>query len=307
MAKALSFAICISLIALAALLIAPPRWLFTFAVSPVLCPGAVYAVNTSEPVVALTIDDGPDLRQGKNNSTTRILDILQRHNQQASLTAHATFFLISDALKMREQQNGDRLDPVTARIIAEGHEIGNHMTQDRASILLERFEQEFDRAHQQLLPYTQLPGSHYREVRWFRPGVGWCDYAMIDTVSNYHFAQTDNYPYRSRPGLTNIALGSIWSYDTILGWSQFSQAFIQNNLKPGAIIVLHDGEDRGDRTAQVLEGVLQDLKTTRYKIVSLSELLTLGEPIATQEFPGFIEAIRKFLVVWFEGIRLRLF
>ena len=277
----------------------PPQWLFTRALSPVICPGAVYAMNTPENMVALTIDDGPDPRMGDANSTTKILDVFQHHNQQnPDSPAHATFFLIGNRVTEREALNDNRPDPVTTRIIAEGHEIGNHMAEDSASILLgERFPQEFIATHEHLSTYAKQPGSQYDTVSWFRPGVGICDRAMSDTVAEQN-------EYRSSQGFTNIAVGSVWPYDTILANPGFSKDFIQKNIRPGSIIVLHDGrgsgedegESRGDRTAQVLESLLHDLKD-KYHVVPLSKLLEQGEPVTlSQSLPGPLEAIRVWLL-----------
>ncbi|MBE7383536.1 MAG: polysaccharide deacetylase family protein [Leptolyngbya sp. SIO1E4] len=288
------------IVGLLGLIFNPPQWLFTRVLSPVVCPGAVYAVNTPEKIVALTIDDGPDLRLGDANSTTQILDVLQQHNQQETeFTAHATFFLIGNQVKQRETLNHTPLDAVTARIIQDGHEIGNHMAEDGATILLgDRFFQAFDDTHQRLMAYAQLPESQYAQVRWLRPGVGWCDLPMIRTVSQQE-------TYLSRSGAPNIALGSIWPYDTAQSGAAFSRWFIRHNLRPGAIIILHDSGSWGDRTAQVLEGLLQDLAQRAYTIVPLSQLLERGEPVAlSQGFPQPIEAMRTAIVVGVERIRL---
>lgn len=57
--------------------------------------------------VALTFDDGPDPKW-----TPQILDILRRHG------VHATFFVIG--------KNAENHPSIVRRILAEGHEIGNH-------------------------------------------------------------------------------------------------------------------------------------------------------------------------------------
>ncbi|NER78538.1 MAG: polysaccharide deacetylase family protein [Leptolyngbya sp. SIO1D8] len=283
----------------------PPPWILTRGLAPVICPGAVYAVNTPEKIVALTIDDGPDLRIGSGNSTIQILDVLQQANSNADLgnqtIAHATFFLIGNQVKRRESFNQDRWDIVTARIIKDGHEIGNHMAEDNASILLgDRFSQTFQATHQQLMPYAQLPESQYPQVSWLRPGVGWCDRPMIREVSRQG-------SYLSSDGNANIALGSVWPYDTFQTWPAFSQWFIRHNIRPGSIIVLHDGEQWGDRTAQVLQKLLPDLVKKSYKVVPLSQLLEHGEPVVLSPgFPQPIEAIRRFIVIRLEHLRLRL-
>src|SRR6266508_4594057 len=74
-------------------------------------PGCLYQVPTQRPLVALTIDDGPDPA-----STPLILTELRRHG------ARASFFLITDRL-----QNQTSL---MHNLITENHELNNHFTQD---------------------------------------------------------------------------------------------------------------------------------------------------------------------------------
>ena len=61
-----------------------PRWLLQ--ALPGEYPDVVYYVPTEQPVVALTIDDGPDA-----TATADILDLLAAHD------ARATFFVLTDS------------------------------------------------------------------------------------------------------------------------------------------------------------------------------------------------------------------
>jgi len=63
-------------------------------------------LHTSNPVIALTFDDGP------GNATNAILDVLAQHN------VHATFFVLGN----RVYGNSDTM----VRMANRGHEIGNH-------------------------------------------------------------------------------------------------------------------------------------------------------------------------------------
>jgi peptidoglycan-N-acetylglucosamine deacetylase len=94
-------------IVLAGLLVYWTEPLPIFGVLEALTPGIVYRVETDEPVVALSFDDGPHPVH-----TPQVLDILERHG------ARATFFLIGE----RAQRHPD----LVARIKAAGHEAGNH-------------------------------------------------------------------------------------------------------------------------------------------------------------------------------------
>src|SRR5919112_1018908 len=100
-------------LAIAAALWSAPEWLINQLAR--WHPGCLYRVPTQAPVVALTIDDGPD-----PISTPVILAELRRQG------ARATFFVITERITGQEH--------LVRTMTAEGHELGNHFTRDRASI-----------------------------------------------------------------------------------------------------------------------------------------------------------------------------
>lgn len=212
------------------LLVFQPGWL-----ADRLSKRVTYSVDIRERAVALTIDDGPDPR-----TTADILDVLGQHGSRA------TFFLISERIPGNEA--------VVDRLIAEGHELGNHMTRDQPSILLGRegFERELLAAESAL--------SGFGEVRWLRPGSGWFNAGMLDAAE---------------PRGYRLALASIYPYDAQIPSTWFSSRFILWRVKPGAVILLHDHGGRGERTAETLRRVLPELLVRGYRVVTLSELVEL--------------------------------
>jgi peptidoglycan/xylan/chitin deacetylase (PgdA/CDA1 family) len=197
-------------------------------------PGAVYFVKTEKKLVALTIDDGPD-----PETTLEILEVLKHHH------AKATFFLISSHISGNEE--------IVAQIVSQGHELGNHMTHDEPSIKLSQsdFVAKFNEADRIL--------SEFAEVRWFRPGSGWYDSTMIQYLAN------------DKRGYICV-LGSVYPFDATIPSSLFATNFILWNVKPGAIIILHERGKRGKRTVQTLKRILPELNRRGYKVVSLTEL-----------------------------------
>lgn len=170
------------------------------------------------------------------NTTQQILDVLAQHQ------IVATFFPVSDRIPENRV--------IIERMVNEGHEIGNHLTKDEPSIKLgTNFETELVRANKILSDFTT--------VKWLRPGGGWCNKAMVEVARKYNY---------------QIALGSVWSYDTHIPSSSFASWFILANTKPGSIIVLHDGGKRGIRTVTTLRKVIPKLKQKGYRFVILSEL-----------------------------------
>jgi peptidoglycan/xylan/chitin deacetylase (PgdA/CDA1 family) len=198
-------------------------------------PGCVYRVSTRDRIVALTLDDGPD-----SVSTPLILAQLRKHG------AHATFFLISERVRGQEQ--------LVRSIVAEGHELGNHFTHQRPSIRLglEQFEEDLLLAHGVIRQFSQ--------PAWARPASGWYTQQMVDVMRRHGY---------------RCALGSVYPFDAAVPSVSWATRYILRNSRPGAIVVLHDGGGRGQRTAQVLAAVLPKLRKRGYRVVSLSELSSL--------------------------------
>lgn len=182
--------------------------------------------------VALTIDDGPDPR-----TTPRILDVLKRHD------ASATFFVIAGRVAGSEA--------TVQRIVAEGHELGNHMVADRPSIDLEpaHFERRLGQAHEIL--------SRWQSPEWFRPASAWYDEKMIETVEAHDY---------------RMALGRVYPLDAAVAAPELAARYILWRAKPGEIIILHDAGWRGRNTARILERILPGLEKRGFQIVTLSEL-----------------------------------
>jgi peptidoglycan/xylan/chitin deacetylase (PgdA/CDA1 family) len=196
-------------------------------------PGCLYRVPMQTRLIALTLDDGPD-----GVTTPLILTELRRHG------ARATFFLIADRIQGREE--------LVRRLVADGNELGNHLTRDRPSIRLsaDEFAQDLGQAHQVL--------TAYGPVRWARPASGWYSQTMVAAMERQGYG---------------CALGSVYPYDAAIPSTAFSRWHILRNARPGAILVLHDGGARGRRTARVLQAVLPELQRRGFRVVSLSELV----------------------------------
>jgi peptidoglycan/xylan/chitin deacetylase (PgdA/CDA1 family) len=226
----------VATVAIGRVLWSPPDWLLN--ALPALFPGCLYRVQTAAPLVALTIDDGPD-----PTTTPLLLAELDRHQ------AHATFFVISSHIVGHEDLVRD--------MVRVGHEIGNHLTHDVPSIGLSpaAFEAALLAAHRTLAPFGP--------VTWARPSSGWYSDAIIAIMRRHGY---------------RCALGSVYPFDATLASVGFASGFILRNAGPGAVIILHDGGSRGQRTAQVLQTVLPELRRRGLQVVSLSELVGAGLP-----------------------------
>lgn len=207
-----------------------PRYLFSLVLW--IYPGVTYFIKTNKKVVAITIDDGPD-----EKTTPKILETI------SSYDAKVTFFLISSKLKGNEN--------IITSIINDGHEIGNHLTEDKPSVKLtpEEFERELLLAHKVLLDFT--------EPHWLRPASGWYTSKMLKIAQKYGY---------------QVALGSVFPYDTHIASSWYASIHILANVRPGSIIVLHDCGSRGERTNETLNIILPKLRNKGYDFVTLSQI-----------------------------------
>lgn len=239
-ARSLAFgAVGVTILGAGWLLTSPPTWLLDRLATHY--PGCLYRVPTRARLIALTLDDGPDA-----TTTPAILAELRRHQ------AHATFFLLGERVEGQ--------DALVRRLVAEGHELGNHLTRDRPGIRLSADEFASD------LEETDRLLRSYGTVRWARPGAGWYSRGMVAAIGRQGY---------------RCALGSVYPYDATLSSVAFSRWHILRNARPGAIVVLHDGGARGRRTATVLAKVLPELSRRGYRVVSLSELIASAPESAT--------------------------
>jgi peptidoglycan-N-acetylglucosamine deacetylase len=193
---------------------------------------ALFHAATRERRIALTIDDGPH-----PELTPQILDILAEYG------VPATFFPLGGRIPGNED--------LLARLTAEGHELGNHLMWDEASVKLapEEFERQLAAAHELLSPYE--------EVRWFRPGSGWYNEEML--------ARIRPYGYRA-------VLGSVYPYDAQFSSVEFAAGYILGNVQPGSIIILHEGADDRYAAVEILRRVIPALQKRGYQFETLTEL-----------------------------------
>jgi peptidoglycan-N-acetylglucosamine deacetylase len=194
--------------------------------------------DVAEPLVCLTFDDGPSA------STPAILDALRAHS------ARATFFVLGESIEGHEG--------VLARVLAEGHEVGNHTFSHPHAMRLDDAELAHDIARCQRL----LGGA----PTLFRPPYG------EDPVRCERIA--------AERGLATTVLWSVDPQDFLERDPRAIADGIVDGAGPGAIVDLHDGWPRvtstvPDRTptAEALELALPRLAERGLRCVTVSELL----------------------------------
>lgn len=195
-------------------------------------PSVLWSVETDRPVVALTIDDGPSARTGE------ILALLDAWD------AKATFFLIGERVEARPGE--------VERIVRGGHEIGNHTMVESPSIAMS--EADFRRSLARTDALLDRWGSG---ARWFRPGSGWFDDAMLEAAGECGY---------------RTALASMLPLDAWAPWPPLVAEYVLSRARPGAILVLHDGAAHAETTIEVLRRVLPELSRRGYAVTTVSEL-----------------------------------
>ncbi len=190
--------------------------------------------------VYLTFDDGPN-----PDATPAILDTL------AAKAAPATFFLVGRHVA---------LFPELARRVAAAHAVGNH-TQSHVKLHRlgpRRIEREVREAHETIVSVTGATPRMFRAPHGYRnPFVFHAVRPFGYQVMGWTFGVWDT----ARPGPGEIRRRML------------------TRLRPGAILLLHDGDGydpRGDRsqTAEALPGIIDGVRAAGYELRPLTELLT---------------------------------
>lgn len=184
---------------------------------------SINSLDTTEKKVLLSFDDGPH-----NPNTARVLEVLKKYDVKA------VFFVIGKNFKGNEA--------IMQQIIAEGHQIGNHSFSHDAWIdLWPAAKIRADLEACQKLIETYQPGN-----TWFRPPYGVTNPNMAKAIRQTH--------------LQSIGW-NIRSYDTSIKDVEKIEQRVLAQLKPGAVILLHD---RLDYMPELLERLIPAIKQRGY-------------------------------------------
>lgn len=171
--------------------------------------------------------------------TPGILEVLERHD------ARATFFVIGSFAK----NHPDLVDAIRAG----GHELGNHLYADRRSSSLS--SQEF----REKLIRTDALIQPAGPIKWCRPGSGTINSRIVRIMLEEGYSP---------------CLASSYPIDINLP-PRISRRQFLANVRPGAILVLHDGSSKRRKTIDVLEDVLPRISARGYRVLTVSELVAL--------------------------------
>lgn len=203
--------------------------------SPQLIGEAIHRIHTKDKVVALTYDDGPAPAY-----TTELLEILKDNGIKA------TFFVVG--------AHAEKHPDLIKAIYEGGHEIGNH-TWSHPQLVWKwpQFTRDQISRTDALLRSLGYKGTiHFRAPY----GIKFLVLPWILTESHRQHILFDVVPEDwKRPGVSSIV-------DRVV-----------EKVRPGSIILLHDG--RGDRsqTVAATPKIIHRLKEQGYRFVTISELV----------------------------------
>ncbi|MFC7301845.1 polysaccharide deacetylase family protein [Cognatiluteimonas weifangensis] len=195
---------------------------------------ALARLPTREPLVWLTIDDGPSA------DTAAILDLLDAHR------ARATFFVVGERAAARPE--------ALREILRRGHTLGNHSATHPSAWFWalgpRRMAAEIARTQAIVRELTGVA------PRWFRAVVGMANPFVSAPLRRWRLARV------------------AWSargFDAVVADPQAVVARIERALAPGAIVLLHEGAAHG-RNVEAIALLLPRLHARGYRCV-LPELL----------------------------------
>ena len=220
-------------------------------VSPSTVPSAVVVAPPAAPrkpsynsckvegaAIALTFDDGPHPKH-----TTRLLDMLKERGLKA------TFYVLG--------QNVVQYPEIMQRMVAEGHEIGNHSYTHPAlnKCSAAKVTEEITKTNEAILQSCGVRPTT------MRPPYGATN-AAINKRLNDEF------------GLTVV----MWSVDP-LDWKIRKASHVSNhilqNTKSGGIVLAHDIHPS---TIDAMPAVLDGLLSKGHQFVTVSELIAMDRP-----------------------------
>lgn len=204
----------------------------TTSTPPFQIKGEISRGNPNKKQIIFTFDGGAGM-----NSGPKILEIAKKHNVKV------TFFVTGKFI--------EKYPKATKQIALDGHEIFNHTYSHPylTKISDEQIIEEFAKTEKIINDLTDKSTKPY-----FRPPYGDRNKHVIDFAASLGYQSV------------------YWTLDA-LDWmpdktAEFVKTRIESNLKNGAIILMHTGDDI---TGQILDEVFTYIENQGYKIVSLTE------------------------------------
>lgn len=188
-------------------------------------------------MVALTFDDGPSPYY-----TWKLLALLREKGVKAN------FFLIG--------REAEKYPELVRRIVKEGHSIGNH-TYTHANLL----ERRKTTVRKEILRCDEvLESITGQKPLLFRPPHGFRRPVVSSISSELGHVQVD---------------WSVCPRDWIRPGAKRMLRLMAKKVRPGSIILLHDGGGDRSQTLEVVPIIIDELRGLGYRFVTIEEMLDL--------------------------------
>jgi len=199
----------------------------------------VHRVKTTQRVVALTFDDGPNSRTG---TAVRILD---------SYGAKGTFFATG------YQSKKPKMAAMNRYVLAQGHELANHtMNHDKLDKSYALSIKAIDRLEKLLIAQTG------QGTTWVR--------AMGGAVDSQGLKATRKTGHLYAQWSLSIA-------DSVRRYTPPNALYhnVVDHIRPGSVVLMHVTHPE---TLKALPRICRELKRRGYRMVTLSEMAAMGNP-----------------------------
>lgn len=193
------------------------------------------AADPGSKLVALTFDDGP-----WPQSTQAILDVLDEHE------VRATFFMLGG----RVQRNPD----LVRKMARDGHLLGAHSVSHRpfSRIKSKEVRQQIVRGRRIIRKASGV------DTPWLRPPYGSMNSGAWRAV---------------RKEGARVVLWDVDSNDWKKPGAKKITRAVVKRVKPGSIVLLHDGGGDRTQTVEALPGIIEGLKNKGYAFVTVEDLV----------------------------------
>lgn len=197
--------------------------------------GLTSQVETNKKVVALTFDDGP------TENVNEILPLLDKYNVKA------TFFLIG--------QDIEKYPEGAEQIAAAGHQIGNHTYSHKRMVFK---TPSFIKEELEKTDHLIREAGYEGDID-FRPPYG------KKLVGLPYYLKRHN-----KESIT-------WNLepDSYYSTAADKVKYVDKNVKPGSIILVHPMYEESEQALQTIEGIIQSLQEKGYTFVTVDELQKL--------------------------------
>lgn len=222
---------------------------FSFALSllaaslPAAQPGSFHSDGSPQKQqIALTFDDGPG-----GTFTTKVLEVLDQHQVKA------TFFMNGDQVMIRPQ--------IAKEVAAKGHEIADH-TYSHANFYAYFKKNGMEKTREKALDEMKKSKAAIEKHLGVTP-------KLCRMPNGFHKPWMKEVAKEQGYALVNWTFGEDWLN---IPQEKMTADYLKH-VRPGAILLFHDGGNRREKTVAMLPLIIEEAKKKNLEIVTVGELL----------------------------------